>query len=66
MSIYFEIKFHVLKIDNTNHVVQNNKQTDMVCITNDTVIVGNSPTAPGTLGIYQPLNSAWLTGEHVR
>ena len=26
--------------------------------------VGNSPTAPGTLGIYQPLNWAWLAGEH--
>ena len=24
--------------------------------------VGNSPTAPGTMGIYQPLNWAWLTG----
>ena len=28
------------------------------------VTVGNSPTALGTLGIYQPLNWARLAGEH--
>ena len=28
------------------------------------VTVVNSTTAPGTLGIYQPLNWAWLAGEH--
>ena len=29
-----------------------------------TVTDGNSPTAPGTLGIYQPLIWARLAGEH--
>ena len=29
-----------------------------------TVTVGNSPNAPATLGIYQPLNWTWLVGEH--
>ena len=28
------------------------------------VTVGISTTAPGTLGNYQPLNWAWLAGEH--
>ena len=30
------------------------------------VTVGDLPTALDTLGIYQPLNWAWLPGEHAR
>ena len=33
-----------------------------IALTFTTVIVGNSPTTPGTLGIYQPLNWARLAG----
>ena len=36
------------------------KDFPYICVT-----VGNSPTAPDTLGIYQPLYWARLAGKHV-